>query len=498
MTYNNVKKNLCVLTGIVFALSSPFLCRAQEKRILTLDEAIARARIYSSQALAARHTFRASYWNWRSFQADYLPSVSFSLNPSLNRSIESIILPDGSDSYVRRDQLTVNSSLNISQNVPLTGGRIYAESSLQRIDLLTDGSKAYRSMPVVIGYSQDLFGYNSQKWQRRIQPLRYTEAEKNYIEAMENVSRTAAQLFFALIVAQTSWEIARDNHANADTLYRIAQRRYERLGTITENDMLQLEINQLGAQTDRMNARMEVDDCMFELRRYLGLTDDVEIEAVPDEQIPLFEVDELLALEMALANNAESISLQRQLIESESSVSSARSQRGFQADFFMEFGLSQSAGTLQEAFRSPRQQEVVRLGFQIPILDWGVGKGRVKVAESNHERVQIEIEQNRIAFRQNIVKMVRQFNLQADKITIASKTDKTARRRYEVTQKLYLQGKVTTLELNAAISEKDAARRSYINSIYQFWNLYYNLRALTGYDFRRQAVITENFTTLIR
>ncbi len=140
----------------------------------------------------------------------------------------------------------------------------------------------------------------------------------------------------------------------------------------------------------------------------------------------------------------------------------------------------------------------MRFGFQIPILDWGVGKGRMKVAESNHERVQVEIEQSRVAFRQNILKMVRQFNLQADKITIAAKTDETARRRYEVTQKLYLQERATTLELNAAISEKDAARRSYVGSIAQFWNLYYNLRALTGYDFRRKAVITEDFTTLIQ
>jgi outer membrane protein TolC len=314
---------------------------------------------------------------------------------------------------------------------------------------------------------------------------------------MEEVSRQAAQRFFALAEAQTQWEITRTNHANADTLYRIAQGRYE-LGTITENDILQLEINRLSEQTKSMNARTAVEECLFELRNYLGIIDTLTITAVPTEDIPVFAVDEALALDMALANNAGMTALERQAIESAGAVAQAKAARGFQADFFLEFGLSQSADKLKPAYVYPERQQVVSLGFQIPIFDWGRGKGRVKVAESNHERMWVEIEQSRVAFRQNILRLVRQFNQQAAKITIASKTNETARRRHEVTQKLYLQERTTTLELNAAITEKDDAQRNYIASIAGFWNLYYNLRALTGYDFRVDAVIGEDFETLIK
>ncbi len=62
-------------------------------------------------------------------------------------------------------------------------------------------------------------------------------------------------------------------YANADTLYRYAQGRYN-IGTITENEMLQLELNRLTEETNRMNARIEMDNCMQELRSYLGIHED--------------------------------------------------------------------------------------------------------------------------------------------------------------------------------------------------------------------------------
>ena len=76
--------------------------------------------------------------------------------------------------------------------------------------------------------------------------------------------------------------------------------------------------------------------------------------------------------------------------------------------------------------------------------------------------------------------MVRQFNLQAHRVESAEKTASLAQRRYEVARHLYLQGKSTILDLNTATQEKDYARRSHINAIATFWELYYGLRSLTG------------------
>ena len=61
---------------------------AQEETIsLTLQQAIEIAQEHSPQAQAARHTYRAAYWNYRFFRANYLPSVTLSSSPNLNREI---------------------------------------------------------------------------------------------------------------------------------------------------------------------------------------------------------------------------------------------------------------------------------------------------------------------------------------------------------------------------------------------------------------------------
>ncbi len=95
-------------------------------------------------------------------------------------------------------------------------------------------------------------------------------------------------------------------------------------------------------------------------------------------------------------------------------------------------------------------------------------------------------------FELNVRKMVRQFNLQARQVEVAARTDETARRRYEVALRLYLMGKSTVLDLNAAISEKDTARRNRIEAMKTYWTLYYGLRSMTQYDFERGCPITDN------
>jgi outer membrane protein TolC len=107
-------------------------------------------------------------------------------------------------------------------------------------------------------------------------------------------------------------------------------------------------------------------------------------------------------------------------------------------------------------------------------------------------------EQNRSNFEQNVRKVVKQFNLQAGKVAIAEKTDRTAERRNEVARKLYILGKSTILDLNASVSDKDSAKRNYINALYNYWSLYFTLRSLTLYDFEKKIALTEDYESLIK
>jgi len=477
-----------LITALFFAVRTS----AQEETInLTLSQAIEIAQEHSPEAEAARHTYRAAYWNYRFYKANYLPSVTLSSSPYFNKQISKITQGDGTDLFVKQNQLGVDMQLKINQNIWFTGGSLFVQSNAQRMDELENKVTAYSTQPIVIGYEQALFGYNSLKWDRRIEPVRFREARKAYNEALELVASQASNYFFSLATAQTNLDIATSNYASADTLYRYAQGRYN-IGTITENDMLQLEINKLSEETNMMNARIEVENQIQILRSFLGIKNEVNLKVIPEKEVPKFEISLTDALKMAFENSPEPEMYERMKLQSQSNLASARANAGLKADLYVKFGLSQTGNKLKEAYRDPMNQQYASITLSLPILDWGRGKGRIRVAKSNVDLVNTQADQGMKDFELNVARMVRQFNLQSQYVEIAAKTTQTADRRYEVAKRLYILGKNTILDLNAATTEKDAAQRNYISALKSYWSLYYGLRSMTGYDFEKNQKIEEN------
>ena len=489
---SNLMKKLIVIATLLNSI--PTMAQ-NEELILTLSQAIEIAQQHSPEAQAARHTYRAAYWNYRFYKANYLPSVTLSSSPSFNKQISKITQPDGTNLFIKQNQLSVDMDLKINQNIWFTGGSLFVRSNVQRLDELENNVTAYNTQPVVIGYEQALFGYNSLKWNRRIEPVRFREARKAYNEALELVASQTSNFFFNLATAQTNLDIASSNYASADTLYRYAQGRYN-IGTITENEMLQLEINKLTEETNMMNARIEVEDQMQILRSFLGINREVALKVITEEEVPNFEIPMADALRMAFENSPEPDTYERMKLQSRSNLAYAKANAGLKADLYVQFGLSQTGDKFADSYRNPMNQQYASIGISLPILDWGRGKGQVRVAKSNMDLVNTQAEQGMKDFELNVARMVRQFNLQNQYVEVAAKTDRTADRRYEVAKRLYILGKSTILDLNAAITEKDAARRSYISALKSYWSLYYGLRSMTGYDFEKSQKIEENLPEL--
>jgi len=492
-----MKKYIYIFACLLCSLSTFPQSTQDSVLVLTLDKAIEIARKHSPHALVARHSFRSQYWNYCYFKANYLPSLTFSSMPNFNHSINAITLPDGTSKYIQQNQLTTDASLLLNQNIALTGGALFLKTGIQRLDILDDKSYSYKTNPVIIGYQQSLLGYNALRWDKKIEPLRFEEAKKSYVETMELVAANATLKFFNLAKAQTNLKIAMFNFAQADTLYNFAQGRYN-IGTITENEMLQLEVNRLTEESNMLNAQIDVDDCMQDFRAYLGINEAVGLAVDVEVEVPQFLIDINQALQLALINSPDILGMKRRKLESESSIAQAKASAGLKADIYALFGLAKTGADLNEAYKNPLNQQYVEVGIRFPILDWGRGKGQVRVAQSQRDMVYTREEQNRNNFEQNIQRIVKQFNLQTGKVAIAAKTDRTAERRNEVARKLYILGKSTILDLNASVTEKDAAKRNYINALYSYWSLYYTLRSLTLYDFEKGIALTEDYESLIK
>ena len=107
------------------------------------------------------------------------------------------------------------------------------------------------------------------------------------------------------------------------------------------------------------------------------------------------------------------------------------------ADLYVQFGLSQTGKDIRQSLSHLMPQEYASVTLSVPILDWGRGRGKVKEAKSQLALAETTADQGMNDFRQNVEKLVMQFNMQARKVNIASLTDRRATQRHSVAMKLF-------------------------------------------------------------
>ncbi|MDR0660281.1 MAG: TolC family protein [Prevotellaceae bacterium] len=497
----------CAAFLLMFTVGNTAYSQAKYSYKLTLQEVIDLAQDQSPNAIQAKHTFRSSYWEFVSYKANFLPSLVFSgETPSFSKRIENIKVTnaDGTVSYVPSSEFsnTVYGKFSINQNVPFTGGTLSLNTDLQRVDRFSGSLKnrestSYISTPISVTYRQSLFGVNTLKWDKKIEPIKYEAAKRTYLTDMEGVSIQAIRLFFNLASAQQDLETAKFNYHNNDTLYKISNGRYN-IGTIGENDLLQSELSFMDAQSALNKAEYDLNSAKNRLRSFLGFNEQVDVEIIIPAEVPKVELSLGQVLTLAKENSPNVLAYRRRLIEAERAVAEARASRGFQADLELSFGLNQRSDSFSGAYKSPDDMETASIRLSIPILDWGRGKGRVKMAQSKQELEQAKVQQEEIDFEQDVILRVQQFNMQDMQFKIAAKADTVSQLRYDVTKKRYLIDKVTITDMNNAQSDRDRSTARYVTELHNYWNYYYTIRQLTLYDFIKDEALSVDFEELVR
>ena len=246
--------------------------QAQQQPVkYTLDDVIRIAQDKSPDAEMARHRYRSSYWGYRSFRATYLPGLKIDATlPNINRSINAVPSQDGSTVYTPQSLANYSVNMTLSQKVGFSGGEVFLSSGLQRMDNYFQDTSVtqYLTSIISIGFTQPIFTYNPYKWDKKIEPMKFQEAQRLYIETREDVAIKAVDRFFSLLLAQIEVDIASTNEANYDTLYKIARGRFN-LGKIAENELLQLELNLLQSRSAVEDARLNYDNMLFEFKSFL-------------------------------------------------------------------------------------------------------------------------------------------------------------------------------------------------------------------------------------
>ncbi len=461
-------------------MASSLAVHAQNK--FTIEDIIARARAQSPSSKRTETAKETRYWEYRTFRARYNPQLAISGNaPSYSLSYVQVVQQDGSRLFQPINQ--TNSLVNVGFQQPLrwTGGTISANTNFNYFTDIARDSKLWSGNVFNIRLDQPIYAYNSFKWDRLTLPLRYEESKREFVEQLEFISQNASDLFFRVIAAQIDEQIARFNLANNDTIFKIEQGRYN-IGTTSQDKLLQVELQLLKSKQDVAAARINKQNASLLLRIYLGLKNDEEFELVLPETVPLLEPNLDEALRYAKLNRAAYVSFERRRLEAESEVARAKGSR-LATTLVASYGLNNAGLVVGDLYNNPQQQQQFNVGFNIPVLNWGRNKATMQTAYANKKLNDYTIAQDEVNAEQEIITQVRQFELLRLQIEITKKSDQVARERYNVAQNRYLIGKIDITNLNIALTEKDNAKRSYLEALRTYWSSYFNLRRLTLFDF---------------
>lgn len=485
---------------LISLATSPTIMRAQTQgqRTLSLAEAIAIARTKSVDASVALNELRTAYWEYRTYKANLLPEMTFTASlPSYYKQYSPYMNEEGSYNFVRNNYLEMSGELSVNQKIWLTGGNLSLNTSIDFLRQL-EGPKYNRflSIPIALTLNQPLFSVNTVKWDRKIEPVRYAEAKAAFLSATEEVAMMAINRYFNLLMALETLNIARQNLSNAEKLYEVAKEK-RAIGQISKNDLLQMELNLLNAQSKMTEAKSEYDSMMFQLKAFLDIDDTIDIvPEIPD--VPLTEnVIYTDALDKAIANNEFALNTRRRQLQADYDVALAKGNLR-EISLFAQVGFTGTSTELSNAYHPLKDNQVVEIGLKIPLVDWGKRRGKVKVAESNRRLTEERVRQETQNFNQNLFVLVERFNSQMSQVNIAMRADTITQQRYDTNVETYLIGRISTLDLNDSQVAKDEARQTFVNQLYLYWYYLYQLRSLTLWDYVENREIETDIELILR
>jgi outer membrane protein len=466
-----------------------FCVNAQEVMQLSLEEAIAKGQGQSPSAQLATTRWTTSRSRFKADLAEFKPQITLNGTlPEIQRANLRNILPSGQQVFVRSASLNSGLGLQLSQPISATGGTVFLGSNLDYFynfkSETQDATRQFATDMIFVGFNQPLFGYNDLKWEKKLAPLRYSLATREYAEEMEGIALRGADLFFDVFIAQLTLEAAEKEKLNADTLLEISKGRFS-VGRIAETDLLQIELSSMNANARLSAAILQKQTTTEALRNFFGIKATVIFDLEAPTNLPSYQLDTEEVLRLARNNRSKSYDFQRRLLEADQNVARVKGTNGFQVNVNASVGLSQNAENFEDVYKNPQDAERIRLGFSIPIADWGKAKARMEIAESNRELERMNVEQERINMEQEVMLRVQQFNLVREQVALALRAFEVAEKGEDITRKRYLIGKIGVTELNLALEARDQARQSYMSALRSFWLAHYELRALTLFDFER-------------
>lgn len=446
----------------------------------TLPAYIELARHNSTTSQSIQTTLQLAQVNYSLFRSQYKPSLSLTGNiPSFNKDNFEVRQPDGSIRFLNRSQNFSDIGISFTQPLPFSGGTISLNTALRRFDDFVAKTQQYNGTPVFVQLQQPLFAFNQYKWDKKTEPLKLQEATITARLQLLQLEYDICRSYFDIVEAQTNHKLSAASLNYCLTNLAIEKRRVQ-LGVSTEEKILQLEIQQLN-----IRQQLETDSLAIAKNFILlsGLTGRSETTT------PLLEIPETIVMPVispALLTDEKILQLyaltaRRKTLEAKSNTARIKAENN-QVTLTVSYGLTNAASTIPSIYRSPNDQQRFSIGFAVPVASWGKRKNSLAAARLQEKQVELNNKKELESLKTELESIIIQLPLLQKDIQRSLITDTLTGKRLSISSRLYQSGKISLLELQAAQTDQENARRNYIRALRKYWEIYYLVRAKTGLD----------------
>lgn len=479
---------------VYLALLAICSASAQKKVTLDLDRTV---RLATDSTLAAQKyqsTYNASRYQYLSWQATRKPQFSLNSTPVMYERYmtQRYLSMEDIDVYRQQRMLYSQAGISATQTMERWGGQFYGSTQLGYLRTFGDQNQTqFMSVPIAVGYKQELMFYNPLKWAKQIEPLKLTLAEKNLTYGIETISEKAVSKFFTLALAQDQLRMAEEYLASCDTIYAIAQRRFK-IASISKAELSILELEKTNARTTLANARISRQRAAQELAIYLGMERTTDIELVIPTVMQSLHIDAAEAIQYARENNPQYLSSRKAVTEARRDAERARVEKNLSVSLDASVGLNQVADEFVDAYRHLLSQDKATITLSIPLKDWGKRKNAWLAARSTVETAERAEQEIARDTELDVALTVAEFNERQTIVETAREALTIAEDAYAQTLQRFIKAQADAYSLSIAQSHWQTARQNQISSLQNYWLAYYHLRRLTLYDYQRRQTISHN------
>ena len=247
------KRFLILLVAALISLINGQLIIAQTPRtvVLDLDRTVRLATDSSLVVQKYQSVYEASRYQFLSWQASRKPQFSLESTPIMYQRYmtQRYLSYEDQDVYRQQRMFYSQAGITATQTMESWGGQFYGSTKLGYLRTFGDQNQTqFMTIPISVGYKQELLFFNPLKWARKIEPLKLTLAEKSLAYNIETTSEEAVAKFFTLALAQEQQRMAEEYLTSCDTIFAIAERRF-RIASISKAELSILELEKTNART---------------------------------------------------------------------------------------------------------------------------------------------------------------------------------------------------------------------------------------------------------